>query len=156
MSPNHKPYYAIALLLLLLWYVWKRQPTQAPATVIVHPADPPTPEPSPAAPDPYVPEMANPNNPPIFSGPADTTTGASFYTQAGNPNVLDITESSIDGINPANYDKLNAYPSTLAFYPGRGGTARGTYDALMWARAAGEPLAPYLAELNAALHAIYG
>lgn len=84
------------------------------------------------------------------------STGVSYYTQQGYPGVATVTEASFDAMNPANIDKLNAFPSSLVNYPGRGGAPRGVYDAVVWARANGLPLGPYLDELNAALSSIYG
>ena len=79
--------------------------------------------------------------------------GVSYYTQTASPTVQDITEASFDGMNVANIAKLNAYPSTL---DGERGMAYGVYDAYVRARAAGRDLAPYLVDINAALHSIYG
>ena len=170
----------LLLLLLLLWWWWRHRknvpapaviPQGSPTTSYASPPPPPDVYVPPTTPTPTVtytdtsiqwPE-SNPDNPPIFGGPGDLSgttqiqpgsPGTSYYTQTVNPGVLDITEQSFDGINVANYAKLDAFPSSL----GRGddGTQLGVYSAYVQARAAGEDLTPYLAELNAALHAIYG
>ena len=103
---------------------------------------------------------SDPNNPPtIVTTPpepvVDSTpvTGVSYYTIASSPGILDITDDSFNGIAAQNIALLNAYPSSW----GRGdrGSQLGVYDAYVQARKDGSDTAPYLAELNAALHAIY-